>query len=161
MQQQIDNTVQNYFPNGLKKLLKVRASDGKSALHWSYEYSNVYLTNWLISKKFDQGATDIYNKIPKDYDFLFYAAPKMTKQVLQTIVTRVKEKNILLAAEGYVQGKTGWYVNRQGGLLWYDVVDGEWIRVKERQIDGRYRKNNKKKKKKKKKKHKKKSSGRV
>ena len=74
------------------------------------------------------------------------------------IVTNKLRKNILLAADGYIQGQTGWYVNRKGGLLWYDVVDGQWIRINERQPSGKWVRNwqnvDKKRRKKKKKKKK-------
>jgi hypothetical protein len=151
----INSFVKKY---GLNTLLKIRASDGKSALHWSYEYSNLYFQKWLIKNNFNIHCKDRHNKKPIEYNYNHYAAPIMSKDTLNMIVQRVKEKNILLAADGYIQGQTGWYVNRKGGLLWYDVVDGQWIRINERQPSGKWVRNwqnvDKKRRKKKKKKKK-------
>ena len=133
LKNEIQSLIDKY---GVRSLLDVRASDGKGALHWAYEYCNVVLEKWLIQNKFNVNVQDIYLKKPIEYNYKSFAAPGMSRDVLQTIVNNVKKQEILLAAEGYVQGKTGWYVNRQGNLLWYDVVDGEWVRIHERMVNG-------------------------
>ena len=124
---------------GLNVLQKIRADDGKGPMHWSYEYTNEFMIQWLQENEFDQHALDQHKKVPKEYGKNYFAAPKMSRRTLNKIIKSVKKKEILLAAEGYEQGKTGWYVNRKGNLLWYDVKNGEWIHVKERQLDGSWK----------------------
>ena len=41
-----------------------------------------------------------------------------------------ENNGVMLAAEGTTQGKSGWYHDRQGNLVYWNIdVDGNWKRI--------------------------------
>ena len=145
LQWRLDDFVYKY---NLNTLLKVRAKDGKGLMHWSYEFGNAFIRSWC-QKKYgrvcQKYATDIHSKTPEEYGPAAFAAPSMSSKTLKKLIRMVKKKEVIMAAEGYKDGETGWYVNRYGTLMYYELVDGKkWVRIHERQIDGAWNRKQKK-----------------
>ena len=118
-----------------KQIVQIRAGDGKGVMHWAYEFNNQFLISWCKKNKFNKHSLDIHGKKPFEYSSQYFVAPTMTDQQLKDLKHKVKNNEVITAAPGYEDGKSGWYANRYGALLWYDVTDS-WVRVNERQLDG-------------------------